>query len=168
MNLEGRRGDVSDGIVFIVILFFLAVSFIVVGFANTKISHIIETTALNQSDAAAGILQASEKLSSSGINFAFTILFALSILSIMITSFLVRIHPAWFFLYLLFLGIAIFLAVILSNVYGAIEDNAQLALITQQQTMITWVMHHSVKIVIATILLSMVLLFAKPPETTVI
>lgn len=164
MNLQDKRGDVSDGLLFVIVIFFLAVSFIVVGFANSKISTIIETTALNQSDAAQNILTASETLTTRGINFAFTILFALSIISILLTAFLVRVHPAWFFLYLIFLGISIFLAAILSNVYGAIEDNAQLATITTQQTVITWVMHHSVKVLIGTILFSIVLLFAKPPE----
>lgn len=159
-----RKGDVNDGIVFIVTLFFLAVAFIAAAFINSKFSDIVSDTALNQSSAAPGIVQAIDNLSEHGIQRAFVFLFAFLIIAMMMTSFMVRVHPAWFFLYIIFLGIAVLLSAILSNVYNAmIYDNA-LSEVAAQQTQINWIMQHSVKIVIGAVALSLIILFAKPPQ----
>jgi len=50
-----KKGDPTDIFLFLVIIFFVAVSFVVVIFTNTKVHEIISTTALNESDAFASI-----------------------------------------------------------------------------------------------------------------
>lgn len=162
--MQNKKGDVTDGIVFIFLIFFLAVSFVAVGFIISQFSLVVSTTPLNQSTAAPKIISSLDNLSTNGINKAFAFLFAFLIIAMMMTAFMVRVHPAWIFLYIIFLAIAILLAVLLSNAFNTMINNNALSSIANQQTMIVWVMRHSVKIIIGAVALSMIILFAKPPE----
>lgn len=157
-----RKGDISGGIVLIIIVFFLAISFIVVAFANDKIKNIIEDTPLNQSEAADNIITSIDYLTTTSINRAFIFLFSFLIIGMMLSSFLVRVHTAWIFLYVLFLVFSVIIAVPLANTYQAVIEASALSGIAAQQTAITFVMQHSVKILIGATLLSWIILFAKP------
>lgn len=159
-----RKGEVSEGIMFIVIIFFLAVSFVVVAFVNSKFSDIITSTPLNDTTASTKIVSGLDSLTTSGVNRAFVFLFGGLILSMMLSAFMVRVHPAWLFLYIIFLAIAVIVAVPLTNIYTELIANDTLNPIASQQTMINWVMQNSVKILIGAVALSLVILFAKPPE----
>jgi len=159
-----RKGDISEGITLMVIVFFIAISFIVVALANTKISNAISDTVLNDSQAAEQILTSLDYITSTGINRGFVFIFAFLIIGMMLSSFLVRVHPAWLFLYILFLGFAIVITVPLANAYQAIIEADAFAEVAAQQTMITYVMQHSIKILIAASIFSWIILFAKPME----
>ena len=54
----GKKGDASSIILFLIIIFFLAVSFMVVLFTNDILFNVIQTTALNDSSASTSILSA--------------------------------------------------------------------------------------------------------------
>lgn len=162
--MQNRKGDVSDGIVLIFILFFLAVSFIAVGLATGKFRDIVANTALNESAAAPDIIGALDTLTTRSIDRAFAFLFAFLIIGMMMTAFMVRVNPAWIFLYIIFTAIAILLATLLANAYNMMISNPTLAAVAAQQTMTVWVMHHAVKVLVGAVALSMIILFAKPPQ----
>lgn len=159
-----KKGDVSDGITFIVIVFFLAIGLLIAGFANTKIYNAIHDTALNQSDAAATITTSLDYINTTGIQRGFVFIFAFLIIGMMLSSFLVRVHPAWIFLYILFLAFAVIITIPLANTYQAIIEAPALADYAAKQTMMTFIMQHSVTILIASVILSWIILFAKPLE----
>lgn len=159
-----KKGDVSDVITIIVIVFFLAVSLVVAAFANDKIKHVVQDTALNQSNSAKTIIASLDYITTTGVQRGFTLIFAFLIIGMMLSSFLVRVHPVWIFLYILFLGFAIVITVPLANAYQAIIESGALAEVAAQQTMITFVMQHSIKILIGAAVLSWIILFAKPLE----
>lgn len=162
--MKGKKGDVSDGIIFVVIIFFLAVSLVIVAFVNSKFSYIVKNTVLNESAAASDIAAGLDNMTDHSIQRAFVILFAFMIIGMMISSFMVRVHPVWIFLYILFLGIAVILAVPLANIYSEIVNNSVLNEVASKQTAITYVMQHSIQILIGAVALSMIVLFAKIPE----
>lgn len=156
-----KKGDATDIILFIVIIFFLAVSFVVVLYANDKIKTIISTTVLNESAAAEDIINGLDNINTTVTQRGFVLMFALFIVGMMISSFLVRVHPIFLFLYIFTLGLSIITAVYLSNLYAAIVANNQLAELASNYEMITWIMQHSVQILVAVGALSMIVTFAK-------
>lgn len=163
MYLNHKKGDVTEGLTFVVIIFFLAVSLLVSGFVITKIKLAVEDTALSNSTSAPDIIDGLDNLSTTGVQRAFVFLFAFLIVAMMMTAFLVRVHPAWLFLYVIFMAISVILAVLVSNTYSALINTEALRDYAATQTQITWVMTHSVKIVIGAVALSLIILFAKPP-----
>lgn len=160
-----RKGDVSEGIIFVVLLFFLAIAFIVVAFVNGKFHDVIANTALNESDASASILGGLDKITDSGIQNGYIFIMAFLIIGMMLSAFLVRVHPAWFFLYMIFAAFSVFLSVIVANTYSTLANNADLATTMAQQSKVTWAMQHLVQIVIGALAVSILILFAKPPES---
>lgn len=159
-----KKGDVTSGITFIVIIFFLAISFIVVAFINDKMKDVVEDTVLNQTSVASGIVDSMNFITTTGIQRGFALIFVFMIIGMMVSSFLVRVHPIWIFLYIIFACFAVVITVPIANVYQLFIENETLSSIASQQTLITWVMQHSVLILIATLALSMIILFAKLPD----
>lgn len=159
--MKGKKGDASEIIYFIIILFFLAVSFTVALYANSKISDVISTTALNESSAAPTIISAFNYVNETVVQRGYIIMFAMLILGLLISSFLVRVHPIFIFIYIITLAFAVFLGVYLANIYETLIGIPEFAGLAANQTMITYVMQHAVKILIATWALSMIILFGK-------
>lgn len=162
----GKRGDVSDGIIIIVTLFFLAIAFLVAAFVNDKLKDVVETTPLNDTEVASTIIDKMDNITSTSIQRGFVMIFAILVIGTMVSSFLVRVHPAFIFVYILFMGFTVFVSIILANTYDMVIENATLAEIANQQTMTNWIMAHIVKIMIGVVALSVFILFAKIPEDT--
>jgi hypothetical protein len=157
----GKKGDASDTLVLLIILFFLAVSFIVVIFVNTKLQEVVQTTELNSSVAAPSILRAFDRMNTTTVQRGFVMILALAIIFMMVSAFMVRVHPIFLFIYIFTLGITIFVAVFLANMYEALVNTPALAEIAAQQTMITWVMQHIVRVTLVAGVISMIVIFSK-------
>lgn len=155
------KGDATDILFFGIIIFFLAVSFTVVLFVNDLLSNVVRNTVLNQSQASDDILRSFDNINSTVTQRGFVLMFALLIVGLMISGFLVRVHPIFIFIYIFTLVMAVIDAVYLTNLYQAIIENSQFASISENYTMITYIMQNAVKIIIAVGLLSMLITFAK-------
>ena len=79
----------------------------------------------------------------------------------MISSFLARTHPIFLFLYIIFLGITVFLATYLGNFYETFSSADIFVDTLASQTLINFVMNNIVKITLGVGALSMVILFSK-------
>lgn len=156
-----KRGDATDIIFFLIIIFFLAVSFVVVIFVNTKVQSVISDTALNESAAYESINEGFNNINQTVTQRGFVLMFALFIVGLMISGFLVRVHPVFIFIYIFTMVMSVITAVYLSNTYQALIENQQLALLADNYPMITYIMQHSVTIIIAVGILSMIVTFAK-------
>lgn len=156
-----KKGDATDPFIVMVILFFLAVAFIVGIFVNTKISEVITTTALNDSAAAGSIISTFDNLNATGIQRAYVLIFALMVIFVMASAFLVRVHPFWLWIYIFMLFATILTSVFMANTYGALADNANFALIIADQGMITFFMQNAVKIALGISGFSMIIVFSK-------
>lgn len=156
-----RKGDPTDIILFLVIVFFLVVSLVIAIYTNTIIHKVISDTVLNESAAYNSIDQAFTKVNDYGVQRTFTFIWGLLILGIIVSSFLVRVHPAFMFLYIIMLVVTIFISIFLANSYALIVENQQLADISDKFEMMTWLMQHIVKVLIGVGALSMVIIFGK-------
>lgn len=160
-RIRNKKGDATDMVLLLIILFFLAVSFIVALFVNDKLKEIIDTTALNESAAYQDITDAFDKMNSTTVQRGFVLFFGLLVVGIMASSFLIRVHPIFIFIYILTLSAAIFVAVFLANTYQIIIETPQLAAIASQQGMINFIMQNIIKILVGVGAMSMIIIFSK-------
>jgi len=155
------KGDPTDIILLLVIVFFLAISMVVALFANTLIQNIISTTVLNESAAYGSINESFDRVNLFGVQRGFTLFFGILIIGILVSSFLVRVHPVFIFIYIITLGVAIFVGIFLANSYALVVENPQLLEIAENYGMVTFVMQNIVKILLGVGALSMIIIFGK-------
>ncbi|MFA6074086.1 MAG: hypothetical protein WC758_08265 [Candidatus Woesearchaeota archaeon] len=159
--INSKKGNPVDIVFLLVIVFFLAVSMVVALFMNTKIQSIISTTELNSSGAYESINDSFNYINSFVVQRGFTLFFGILCIGILVSSFLVRVHPVFIFIYIFTLVMAIFTSVYLANAYEMVVSNPQLSVFAVKYTMITWVMQHIAKILLAVGALSFIILFGK-------
>jgi len=159
--VKRKKGDVTAPLLMIIILFTLAVCWIVLSLLGYQFKDIIETTALNNSLAAPTITSGMDVLLTSSIPNGFIILFAFLIIGIIVSSFLIRIHPVFLFLYIIFAGLTLFVGVFLGNAYQKISEVEAFADIISTQTIPIWIMQNNLKIMLAVAALSMIIIFSK-------
>lgn len=161
-----RKGDISQIVTFLIIVFFLAVSFIVVGFANDELKKVIDETALNSTSVATSASNQLETISTTTINNGFGAIVAFLIIGMILSSMLVRVHPVFLFIYIIVLAISIFVAVPLANTYEQIITNDSFTSIASSQTIITWVMQNLILVLLGTVAISLIILFSRGRGTS--
>lgn len=159
--LKDKKGDSTDPMIILIVLAFLALSFIIGIFVNSKIKNIIDTTALNESAAYPAITGALASVNEVGVQRGFILILAILIMFTIFSAFLVKQHPAFIFLNIVLLAVTIFVSVFVANSYAILEDNPTLAPILEQQAMITFVMKNIAKILLAVGAINMIVLFSK-------
>ena len=160
--MRGKKGDVNDYFVFLIILFFLAISFVVVAFTNDQLTRVIKDSALNDTSVAnPTIVNQMDMISTKTIQRGFVAIFGFLVIGVMVSAFLIRIHPAFIFLYIIFLSISLFIAAPLANAYQKVIESSTLSTIASQQNMMNWIMQHIVVIMVGVGALSMIVTFAK-------
>ena len=158
---QAKKGDLPDMLIFLVSVTVLAIGIFVFAYIIPTISTGLAEAGLN--DSAEGIA-AINQMSSLGTNVlqkGFFLLFVGLIMATMISSFLARTHPIFLFLYIIFLGITIFLSTYLGNFYETFSSTGIFADTLASQTLINLVMNNIVKITLGVGALSMVILFSK-------
>ena len=158
---KNKKGDASDPLIILIILAFLAVSFIVVIFVNTKLSTIVSTTVLNESASAPSILSAFETLNASSVQQGFVLMFGIMLIFVIASSFLVRVHPIFLFIYIFTLLATLVASAFVGNFYGKLQENAELALVMESQPMINAIMNNIVIVTLVIGALTMIIVFAK-------
>jgi len=159
--LRNKRGDVTEYILVPVILFFIAISFLVVALVNDQLKGVITDTALNETDIAGTITNQMDTITQTTIPNAFIVFFGFIALGMMVSAFLIRIHPVFMFLYIIFLAVSVFLTIFLANGYYEVASNDVFADIIDYQSPITWIWSHIVIIELALGALSMIITFGK-------
>ncbi len=158
---RNKRGDVSDVFVVLLIGIFLAISFVIVLYTNTQLRSVISDTALNDTSAAPSILSAFDNINNNVVQRGYALMMGLLIVGVIVSSFLIRVHPAFLFLYIITTGVAIFVSVYLGNLYSSVAEVSEFAAIAAANPMITWFMQNIVMITLGVGVLSMIVVFSK-------
>jgi len=156
-----KKGDATDIIFFGLIIFFLAISFVVGIYVNTKLADVVRNTKLNESAAASDILTGFDTINERVVQRGFVLMFAILIIGVLISGFLVSVHPIFIFIYIFTMMLAGLNAVYLSNLYQKLIENAQFAAIAANYPMITFIMQHAIQILIGVGALSLIVTFSK-------
>lgn len=148
-------------LIFVITIFILAVGLFILMFVVPSISGGLRTAGMNNSAEGISALESLDFFSTNVINNGFMMLFVGLILSMMITSFMVRTHPIFLFLYILFLGVTILLSFYLGNAYEQLTSNSAFSSMVDTATFSNLVMSHIAEICVAVGALSMIIVFAK-------
>lgn len=160
-KITSKKADITELPLFIVMAFFLAVSFICVGYFIDTSYNVIDNTALNNTAVAQDAKSNLDTISTHTLHNMFAVFFVIGIIAMMVSSFLIRIHPVFLFLYMISTGFSLFILIFLANVYQDLTQVGELASVAAKQTITNWIMQHSVIIFLAVAALSMVILFSK-------
>ena len=156
-----KKSDPTDMFLLLVIIFFLAVSMVVALYANSKVKEVIDTTVLNQSAAYSSIETSFSTINELTVQRGFTLFFGILIIGVIASSFLVKVHPVFIFIYIITLAVAMFVGVYLANTYELIVANSQLAELASNYATMTWVMQNILKILLGVGAMSMIIIFGK-------
>ena len=116
-----KKGDLPDMLIFLITITILATGFFVLAFVVPEITEGLNDAGLNGSVEGANAIEELTKVGTKTIQNGFFLLFVGLIAGVMISSFLVRTHPIFIFLYIIFLGLTVFLGTYLGNMYETIS-----------------------------------------------
>lgn len=159
--IRNKKGDVTDMLVFLVVIFILAIGLFILAFIIPQITDGLEQAGLNSSSEGANAINRLSDVGTVTIQRGFFLLFMGLIASTMITSFFARTHPIFLFLYILVAGMTVFLGVYLGRAYNQMTESSVFAETLASQTLINIVMSNILTIVVAVSALSMIIVFAK-------
>ncbi len=158
---KNKRGDVTDMLIFLILIFVFAMILFIFTFVISEISDGLRTSGLNNTNEGSDAIDQLDSLGSKGIQRGFFLLFIGFIISTLLTSFLVRTHPIFMFLYIFVLGITIFIGTFLGNAYNALVTNPIFSEQLISQTLFILVMDNIITILVAVGALSMIIVFSK-------
>ncbi len=156
-----KKGDLPDMLIFLITIFIFAIGLLIMAFVIPAISNGLNTAGLNSTSEARGAIDEIAELGNEGMQKGFLFLFTGFIMALMLSSFLVRTHPVFIFLYILFLGITVFLGTFMGNAFEQVATSPALAATTVDQGLITIIMQNIVVITLIVGAMSMIIIFAK-------
>lgn len=157
-----KKAEVTDMFYFLLVIFMFAIGLLILIFVIPQITDGLRIGGLNNSVQGANAISQLEIVGTSTLNNGFLMLVIGFILSTLITSFFVRTHPIFLFLYIIFLGITLLLSFYLGNVYyNFLENNTYLASAVADAPFINLIMNHIAEICLGTGILSMIVVFSK-------
>lgn len=156
-----KKAELSDMLIWIITIFILAVGLFILMYIVPSISGGLRNAGLNNSAEGTQAIASLDRIGTNVINNGFLMLFAGLIMSMLITSFLVRTHPIFLFLYIFFLGITVLLGFYLGNAYEQMIDNPVFSSMVNTATFPNYVMRHIAEIATAVGAMSMIVVFAK-------
>lgn len=158
--LEFKKGDLPDMLIFVLTIFIFAIGLLIFAFVIPQIADGLDTAGMNNTQAQDTVAELTE-LGVNGMQKGFLFLFTGFVMGLMISSFLVRTHPIFIFMYVIFLGLTVFLGTFIGNAFEQVATSPALAATAADQTLITIVMQNIVLISLAVGALSMIIIFAK-------
>ena len=159
--LKYKKGDLPDMLIFLITIFIFAIGLLIMAFVIPAISDGLNNAGLNSTSEARLVIDEIAELGNQGMQRGFLFLFTGFIMALMISSFLVRTHPIFMFLYILFLGITVFLGTFMGNAFEQVVTTEALAATAANQGLITIVMQNIVLITLVVGVMSMIIIFAK-------
>lgn len=159
--MMNRKGDLSDGIILLVFLFIAAIVFVVYAFIFPLIANGLEASGINTSNETQLAIDSLEETSTTGLNFAFIVLFGGIILVQFISAVLIKQNPVFVVLYFIMMIVAGMLSIYLSIAFDTFQDLPQFADALATQPVITFVWDNILIISVVIDILTMVAIFAK-------
>ncbi len=100
--IKGKKGDVTDTIVFTILVFILVVGFFIISFVVPNITEGLRVAGLNGTSEGANAIDELDKFGTITIQRGVFFLVIGLMISTLISSFLIRTHPIFKFLYIIF------------------------------------------------------------------
>jgi len=159
--VSGKKGDVTDPLIFLVVVFTFSIILFIFAFIIPQISQGLELGGLNNTPEGANAIDKLEDFGTLTIQRGFFLLVMGLMMGTLISSFLVRTHPIFLFLYIFMLGLTILIATYLGNAYDQLRSIPLLADTLASQTLINLIMENLITIILSMGALSIIIVFAK-------
>lgn len=153
--------------VLLILMFIFGIGFFVLAYVIPIIYHGLETGGLNNTPEARNAISTFSLFGTRGMQTGFLLLFIGLIIASFISSFLVRQHPMFLFLNIIFLVILVVLTVYFANTYETFINQDVFSSMSTSQQLITGVMQHSVLIMIIVGVLDMIIMYSQISPTLV-
>ena len=159
--LKCKKGDLPDMLIFLITTFIFAIGLLIMAFIIPSISDGLISAGMNSTSEGATAIDELAELGINGMQNGFLFLFFGFIMGLMISSFLVRTHPIFIFLYIIFLGITLFLGTFIGNAFEQVVTSSALSDTAASQGLITIVIQNIVVITLAVVVLCILFIFSK-------
>ena len=159
-NIKQKKGDLSDTLLFVITAFIFGIGMFVLMFVVPQISSGLRLAGLNDSVAMNNAINSIDSFVSI-INYGTFFVMIGLLMSILITSFLVRTHPIFLIMYVFFIPISIILAVYLGNAYNTVATNSAFTAVYASASMINLFFANLVKITLVANFVSIIIVFSK-------
>ncbi len=160
LRIVNKRGDITDIITFLIVIFVLGVGLFILAFVVPQISQGLNNAAINRTTEAASAIDQLEEFGTITIQRGFFLLFVGLCISTFISAFLTRVHPIFMFLYIIFIILTVFLGTYLGNAYDDMANIPIFADTMASQTLINLVFDNLLTIIIVVGAVSLVIVFA--------
>lgn len=160
-NSMNKRGDVTDIFTFLILLFILGVGLFVFAYIIPQITNGLGNAGMNDSTEGAEAIAELETFGTVQIQRGFFLLFVGLTISTFISAFLVRVHPIFMFLYIIFLILTAFIGTYLANAYDQMRNIPIFADTMASQTLINLIFENFLTVIIGVGAVSLVIVFAK-------
>lgn len=159
--MNNKRGDFTDPIILIILIFIFATGLLVFAFIIPTISNGLLAGGLNNTAEGTSAINQLQDFGTFGIQRGFIFLAMGLIISMFVTAILSNFHPAFAFLYFLILIASSLLSIYFSNAFDTIASNPALATIMEEQTLFTFFMNNYLTITIISGVITMIILFSR-------
>ena len=161
MILRNKKGDITDNLIFLIVIFVLAIGLFIIAFIVPQISTGLDNAGLNSTTEGADAITRLGEFGTVTLQRGFFLIFAGLVMGSLISSFFVRTHPIFMLLYIFMMGLTIFVGTYLGNAYETFSSISVFSDTLASQGLINLVMNNVVKITIGVGALSMIIIFAK-------
>ena len=161
MMLRNKKGDVTDNLIFLIVVFILAIGLFILAFIIPQISSGLNDAGLNSTTEGSNAIIGLGNFGTITMQRGFFLIFAGLVMGSLISSFFIRTHPIFMLLYIFFMGLTVFIGTYLGNAYEALTAISIFSDTLASQGLINIVMTNIVKITIGVGALSLIIIFAK-------
>ena len=171
MVIRNKKGDFASLLYVVILLFIIGMIFLFTNKLTHEISvkqeEIFNSSVEYQNSSAITALQTIRDTNDTAYDYGFLAIYIGCIASLGVTAFMTRIHPIFYIFYVL-LGIFVLATgVLLSNAYQAVAETSTMADAAARFPIMNFMLGSYAPLVITVvIILFMVLLFGKTPDTT--
>lgn len=158
---RNKIGSIQDVFFFVIFAVGFAIFLIVVSYVMNNVTGKLLESALNESEAARNALGYTETLTAQ-FDALWLFVFVGLLIGVLISSFMIKSHPIFIPIYIIFLGVAVLVGVIMNNVYLDFTANATLAATAATHVFSNAVINNYVLVIIGVGILSMIIIFARP------
>lgn len=160
----GNKKGIADTIVILVTLFSLAITIIVAIYLSSELKTRL-TPVLNEQDPSNVSTTALNNTLDAGMKYydiIFVSMFVISVLGMVITSFLFYAHPVFVVIYIILSIGSIISSVFVSNIFETISSNSVFVSSLSSIPMTVWIVQNLPLLTAVLVMISIIVIYAKP------
>ena len=165
--VKNKSGNIPDILMFMVILFAVVIFLVILYYVWTQLSPEFNTAlggVMPEGDTKYSINDTSQQVTESTLTFdsMMPLLITGLLVMVLVSAFMVRSHPVFFFISIMILAIFIVLSVIFSNVYQTITDDSEISTTSSDFSITNLFMDKLPYIILIVSVLTFIILWGKP------